>query len=224
MIYRSDMETALAKQMDKDLFIEIEAFTQKLNVEPNKAWLQKTPDGKAEYIPIGILENQLRQDFAGLLQFELKSERRELNEFIVVATIKVFHPVIKQWMSYDGIGSIPIMQDAESTLDNFNSTKKKNALGKNAPNAYAEAIKNAAKKIGKKYGADINRKFEDAYEPENTVAATLDTLLPQMIQANNKTELVMLWETYPELQKSNNFKLAFTYHKDRLTKAGAWKD
>lgn len=208
------METTLTKT--DPLFIEIERFTAKLNIQPEDKWLQKTPDGKAEYIPIGILENQLQQDFAGLVQYELKSERRELNEYIVCATIKVFHPVIRQWMSYDGIGAIQIMQDKDAKLIDFNSTKKKNALQLNAPKAYAEAIKNAAKKIGKKYGADINRKFEEVYEPDYTIQDTLQEVLPMLEKCNTRDELKILWDSYPDLHSSNKFKVAFSNRKGEL--------
>lgn len=203
---------------NSDAMKRIETLTVKLNEAPNPKWLQKTPDGKADYIPIGVLENQLRQDFAGLVQYEILSERRELNEYIVTARIRVFHPVILQWINYDGIGAVQIMQDANAKLADFNETKKKNALQMNAPKAFAEAIKNAAKKIGKKYGADLNRKFEDSYEPAYTVAATLDEVLPKLAQCHNTEELVVLWDEYPDLHKSAKFKHEFSKRKAELSK------
>lgn len=195
---------------------EIEKLTTKLNIGPDKRWLQKTPDGKAWHIPVGIIENELRKDFAGLVQFEIISERRELNEYIVTARIRVFHPVIMQWMNYDGIGAVQITQDKDAALASFNETKKKNALQLNAPKAYAEALKNAAKKIGKKYGADINRDREEMYEPEYTLAATLDDVISKLKACNNTEEMQILWDTYPELHKSNKFKMAFTKRKGEL--------
>ncbi len=65
--------------------------------------------------------------------------------------------------------AVQIMQDSGASISQFNDTKKKNALQMNAPKAYAEAIKNAAKKIGKKYGADVNRQFEEAYVTDVTL-------------------------------------------------------
>lgn len=196
----------------------LEAMTAKLNVEPSKEWLQSTPDGKAQYIPIAILENQLRQDFAGLVQFEILSERRELNEYIVTARIKAYHPAIGQWMNYDGIGAVQIMQDKDAKIGEFAETKKKNALQMNAPKAYAEAIKNAAKKIGVKYGANINRKLEEAYEPIYTLTEVLDEVLPLLAKANSTDDLIVLWESYPDLHTSNRFKFEFAKRKSQLTK------
>jgi hypothetical protein len=196
----------------KQTFAAIEQFTEKLNQLPDKSWLQKTPDGKAEYIPIGILENQLRQDFNGLVQYELLSERRELNEYIVSARIKVFHPIALQWLNYDGVGCVQIMQDSGATISQFNDTKKKNALQMNAPKAYAEAIKNAAKKIGKKYGADLNRKFEDTYVSDTVI----EDVIQQLKDCTTEAELKEVWSMYPDYHRSTKFKMTFTQRKNQL--------
>jgi len=206
----------MSELIKTDGMLAVERLTAKLNEQPKKEWLQNTPDQKAQYIPIGIIENQLRQDFLGLVQFEVLGERRELNEYICTARIRVFHPVINQWLNYDGIGAVQIMQDSGATISQFNDTKKKNALQMNAPKAYAEAIKNAAKKIGVKYGANINRKFEEAYEPELTLSITLEEVLPLLDKCNTKEDLVMLWDTYTELHTSNKFKMAFSTRKNQL--------
>lgn len=197
---------------------EVEKLTVKLNARPDKKWLLNTPDNKAQYIPIEIIEAELSKDFAGLVQYEILSERRELNEYIVTARIKVFHPYLLQWMNYDGIGAVQIMQDKDAKISEFNDTKKKNALQLNAPKAYAEAIKNAAKKIGKKYGADINRKSEGVYEPEYTLEAVLNEVVEMVKKSESLTDLSMLWETYPELHKANKFKVHFVNRKKELSK------
>lgn len=211
------MSDLIALKAGSPTMQDIEKFTTLLNSEPDSKWLQDTPDKKAKYIPIGLLENELRKDFAGLVQYEILSERRELNEYIVTARIKVFHPVVGQWMYYDGIGCVQIMQDSGASLSSFNETKKKNALEMNAPKALAEAIKNAAKRIGKKYGADLNRKFEDVYEPQHTLAATLDEVIEKLKQCGSTEELKELWAEYPDLQKSARFKHAFTTRNKEVT-------
>lgn len=206
----------------------LESFTASLNEEPKKEWLHKTPDGKAEYIPIGIIEMQLRKDFMGLVSFNIVSERRELNEYIVVARISVFHPIVGQWIQYDGIGAKVITQNRVEVRDQngvvimdrgkpktrsaelaeFNDTKQKNALEMNAPNAYAEAIKNAAKKIGKKYGADINREFEDFYETIYTDQAEAELFIEQiedkLKNCHSESDLELLFKTLNEDAKKDN--------------------
>jgi len=197
--------------------LSLERFTLQLNQDPNPKWMKKTPDNKAFYIPIGVIENELRTDFRGLVQFELISERRELNEYVVHARIKVFHPIILQWLNFDGIGCIAIMQNKDTTIATFAENKKKNALEMNAPNAYAEAIKNAAKKIGTKYGANINRdKEETYYQPEDLISITIDDIIDKINDAKTADELGNIWALYPEFHKSNTFKTVFSNAKSQL--------
>lgn len=211
----------------QDYYKDLEEFTAKLNQEPDPTQLQDTPDKKAKYIPVGIIEMNLRKDFAGLVSFTLQSERRELNEYIVTARISVFHPVIMQWVNYDGIGAKVITQKAGTELNDFAQYKQKNALEMNAPNAYAEAIKNAAKKIGKKYGADLNRKHEDTYADVYTQEAEFQEvsaeILQQMQKCDTVPELVLLWESYPEYHKNVQFKKHFSLRRTELQLKGVKK-
>lgn len=141
-------------------------FTKLLNAKPKPEKIQKHEG--YEYLPISVVEKDLDKMFFGLVQYECVSYNQIFNEIACHARIKVFHPVIQQWVTYDGLGSAVIQQDAKTKVIDFNLYKKQNALQLALPKAYAEAIKNAAKKIGKRFGADINRKFEDEYTPIET--------------------------------------------------------
>lgn len=213
----------LSTQENINLIKSIEDFTKKLNIAPKQENLQKTPDGKADYLPISFIETQLREDFMGLVQYEVVSERREINEYIVVARIKVFHPIIRQWMSYDGIGSGQIMQDSGTTLQQFTEAKKKNALEMGAPKVYAEAIKNAAKKIGKKYGADLNRKFEDFYEATHEVDFLKETLDKELTDCLSLEEIDDVLNKYRDLvldvtkKRKHEYGEIVNKHKHRVT-------
>jgi hypothetical protein len=145
----------------------MENFTARLNRPPDKAKVQnRTEAGQTyDYIPVSIIENDLRKYFFGLVQLEIIDYKLVVNEIICTARIKVFHPVLMQWLNYDGIGSGVLQQDSNTSLTDFMQHKKKNAAKLAAPIAYAEAIKNAAKKIGKRFGSDLNRKHEDFYAP-----------------------------------------------------------
>lgn len=141
-------------------------FTKLLNAAPKPEKIQKHQG--YEYLPISVVEKDLDKMFFGLVQYECVSYNQIFNEIACHARIKVFHPVIQQWINYDGLGSAVIQQDSGTKVIDFHQFKKPNAMQLTLPKAYAEAIKNAAKKIGKRFGADINRKFEDAYEPITT--------------------------------------------------------
>lgn len=216
----SETTTALSiiTTLPNDVKVSLQKFAAKLNSPPKKDWLKNTPDNKAVYIPIEIIEREIRQDFNGLYQLKLLSERRELNEYIVTARIEVFHPIIQQWLSYDGIGSVVIMQDKDASLDSFNTTKKKNALTLNAPKAYAEALKNAAKKIGEKYGANVNRKEDAPYEPTEFLEESLFQISEKFNECKTEQDLKSLYDLYPELHSNTRFKMAFTLAKNNLPK------
>lgn len=155
--------TALDADQIKDFRKRMEKFTRTLNIAPIKEKI-RTHQG-AQYLPISVVEKDLDKVYFGLVQYELLKFTHVLNEVVVEARIKVFHPVINQWMNYDGIGSAILQQDANTKVMDFMTFKKGNAMQLAAPKAYAEAIKNAAKKIGKRFGADLNRKEEDWYVP-----------------------------------------------------------
>lgn len=147
----------------KEFRIKIQNFTKLLNTKPKPDMVQKHQG--YDYLPISHIEKELDKLYFGLVQYEVITYQQIFNEISCHARIKVFHPVINQWMQYDGLGSAVIQQDKDTKVSDFHLYKKGNALQLALPKAYAEAIKNASKKIGKRFGADLNRKFEDVYEP-----------------------------------------------------------
>lgn len=119
--------------------------------------------GKAqdfEYVPIEVVEEALRQIFFRQIDFEIKSSYRDLNSFIVVTTISYKCPISQELRKIDGIGAKALQQDSGSKIDQFNFTMKANALELGVGIAYSRAIKNAAKKLGKMFGANLNRDEE----------------------------------------------------------------
>lgn len=159
----SSKEVELKSESDtkRDFLVQMEKFTRTLNVRPAPEKILQH-EGYL-YIPISAVEKDLAKVFFGLIQYEIISYQQILNEFVVHARIKVYHPVLQQWLNYDGIGAGMFQQKANTPLQDFFQYKLKNAGKLTVPNAYAEAIKNAAKKIGKRFGSDINRKHEDNY-------------------------------------------------------------
>jgi hypothetical protein len=178
--------------------IKMQNFTKLLNSKPKPEQVQKHQG--YEYLPISHIEKELDKIYFGLIQYEVISYNQIFNEISCHARIKVFHPVINQWMQYDGLGSAVIQQDKDTPVADFHLYKKGNALQLSLPKAYAEAIKNAAKKIGKKFGSDLNRKFEDVYEP--------------MIKTENKKKKVALvygslgWKQIVEKLSNNEITIA----------------
>lgn len=171
----------LSPEDQREFRIRMERFTARLNQEPvavekHQGYL---------YVPISFVEKDLFKQFFGLVQYEVLSYTSIFNEVACHARIKVFHPVINQWLNYDGVGSAVIQQDANTKIIDFQLFKKPNALQLTLPKAYAEAIKNAAKKIGKRYGADLNRKIEDDYEGQYKIEVPSDEDLEAIKNSNH---------------------------------------
>lgn len=159
------LATALDADQIKEFRKKMESFTRTLHQTPKPEKILTHEYEGFQYLPISAIEKDLDKVYFGLVQYEILKFTHVLNEVVVEARIKVFHPVINQWMNYDGIGSAILQQDAKTKVMDFMIYKKGNAMQLAAPRAYAEAIKNAAKKIGKRFGADLNRKHEDYYIP-----------------------------------------------------------
>ena len=152
----------------------LQAFQKALNVKPKKVYTENIGGQTFQHLPIGVIENLLKKYFFGLYRIEIVDYRMIVNEITVHVRIHVYHPILKDWLYYDGIAAVPVQQNSGSPVDQFMATKKKDALHKNLPAAYAFAVKNAAKKIGAVFGADLNRKIEDGYVPFATEGNALN--------------------------------------------------
>lgn len=139
-------------------------FIRKLNAEPNPAEFEKTPDGRASFLPISFIEMSLDEIFLG--QWELTDIHTEqiFNEVVGHGILTVHHPNGKL-IRRAGFGAVVITQDKDAAIADFNITKKKNALDLTYPKLKAEILKNAASSLGKLFGRDFNRKQRDVFKP-----------------------------------------------------------
>jgi len=160
-------QTLQVPALTNETLSRLQSFTIQLNRKPPKVKVEQLDGKDIQHVPISIIENLLRRLYFGLYTIEIIDYKLIVNEVCVHARIKVFHPIIREWLTYDGVGSVPVQQRSGSKVNEFIDTKIVNALHKNLPAAYAFAVKNAAKKIGKCFGADLMRKDEDDYHPYN---------------------------------------------------------
>jgi hypothetical protein len=143
-----------------------EALNQEVLVKKNmKAELAKNGfnGGKStdyDYVPVGVVEECLRQVFFRQVDFIIKQSYRDLNSFVVVARIKYKCPISGEKRIVDGIGAKALQQESGAKIYDFNTTMKSNALELGVGNAYSIAIKNAAKKLGDMFGGSLNRDEE----------------------------------------------------------------
>jgi len=152
-----------------------------------------------DYVSISVVEEALRQIFFRQVDFEIKQSYRDLNSFVVVATIRYKCPISHENRVIDGIGAIKLQQDAGAKVQDFNMTMKANALELGVGIAYSRAIKNGAKKLGKLFGSSLNRDEE------------LDNIVVFSEKVTNKDEfnyklLTKLLEEKESLIKSHDLK------------------
>lgn len=156
---------ALSIVQDKgtDILFKIQKFVALLNREPEKNSIANREN--YSYIPISFLENSLDELFFGQWETVNFKWERMFNEVVGSLELRVLNPITNQWLTRTGASSIVIMQDANTSIGQFNDHKKKNALEMGFPKLKAECIKNAIIGLGKFFGRDLNRKNSDKYEP-----------------------------------------------------------
>jgi len=77
------------------------------------------------------------------------------NSVVAEVHLKVYHPVLKEWLCYAGVGAVPVQLERGASVMEIDKMNKM-AMQKNAPAALSFAVSNAAKKIGKVFGSEIN--------------------------------------------------------------------
>lgn len=154
-------------------------FTKKiLNANPNpKSVAVNKFANNSLFIPIGEIEMQLDELYYGLWQTRNFKWSVVANEICCSLELWVYHPLLKEWIVRSGAGAAMIQQDAFKKDENGNylldqktgkrikinpkpsdvDYKIKNTMVKDFPHAKAEALKNAAKSLGKFFGRDLNR-------------------------------------------------------------------
>jgi len=144
---------------------DLQGFQKRLNVNPKSNEIKENPyANKAKYLPISFVEMTLDEMFFGLWQTRNFSHSIVINEIIGTLELGVYHPVLKDWIWRTGAGSTPIQMQKGSGITEVDK-KIHNTLVKDFPHLKAECLKNAARSLGKMFGRDLNRNFEDQYAP-----------------------------------------------------------
>lgn len=160
--------------MENDFRIKLQNFVQIISKVPNPKELQKTPDGKAFYLPIDFVETSLDELFFGLWETKEFQWKPIANEITASITLRVFHPTAKTWLERIGAASIQVMVDAapkDLTGQQKNrwyldlNNKKPAALDMGLPKLKTDCIKNAALSLGNAFGRNLNRTHIDTYKP-----------------------------------------------------------
>lgn len=160
--------SVITDQSDPDTLLKIQKFTKYLNKSVDKKKLQKY--NGAEYLPISFMEMMLDELFFGQWSIYNFHWEKILNEIVGSITLEVIHPITGNKIIRDGAAAIQIMvhkcpENEDRSKWALNpENKKSNSLLMGFPKLKAECLKNACLSLGKAFGRDVNRKFEDQYD------------------------------------------------------------
>jgi hypothetical protein len=118
----------------------------------------------SKYIPISFIETRLDQYFFGFWETVNFRTQVIVNEVVGSIDLRVKHPVTGEWLTRTGAAGVPIQMKSGSGVTQV-SEKIHNTLVKDYPHLKAMCVLNAVKSLGKMFGRDLNRKFEDDYQP-----------------------------------------------------------
>jgi len=158
-------ESGLSNLDDNDIRIKVQNFQTILHKPPpqNEVQINKQANG-SKYIPISFLEMKLDEMFFGIWSTKNFTSKTVVNEEVGSLELWYFHPVAKTWLCRIGAGAVMIMQKSGSDITDVGA-KIKNTMSKDYPHLKAECFRNACISIGKSFGRDLNREFDDQYNP-----------------------------------------------------------
>ncbi len=223
-------QTAIAIP-DSSKFKTIEQFRKLINKKPKESELKATFDGKAKTLPISFVETTLDEIYLGQWGTENISVVHIANEICMTLTLWVIDPFTGVRITRVGAAAGAMQWDAvpdELKMKNdLLGRKEKNAWAMDLqnkkqeslklvfPKVKAMAIKNAAQSLGKSFGRDINRKFEDSHTEFYTDIANNTEMLGEaknlIEQAKSKEDFDAIWASYPDLQEEDEFKKHYMY-------------
>ncbi len=167
------MTKSLISIVDDDVKIEKlvqrDQFLQVVNTTPPDAWLKEHPLAKGvKYIPIERIELLLTRIFQQW-HVEIRREGQLANSIFVTVRLHYLDPLTNEFVWQDGTGAAPIKTDKGASAADMSSIKN-DAVMTGLPAAESFAIKDAAEKIGRLFGKDLNRRdvapFTPSYDTE----------------------------------------------------------
>ena len=150
------MELVPLNRNGEPKYTTLSEMNQLINSEPRKDWVRTNKFSQnAKYLPIRIVEELLREIFPFHEIHQVGEPKIIGNSVVISVNLRVFNPLINSWLSYPGVGAVPIEVEKGAHPTDFTKINSK-ALHKNVPAALSFAINNAAKKIGKLFGSHLN--------------------------------------------------------------------
>jgi hypothetical protein len=148
---------------DKIALSQHNDLNQILNSEPKNEWIKDHPIAKkVKYLPIERVEWLLTNIF---IQWRVEILREGLMANSAYVTVRLHYkdPVINEWAYQDGLGAAPVQTESGAGATDWQKMKS-DAVMKALPAAESYAVKDAAEKLGKLFGKDLNRADKIMYD------------------------------------------------------------
>ena len=147
--------------------VQREAMAKQIyNQNPPDKWVKEHPMAKGvKYLPIEKVEYLLNSLFLNW-RVEIKNSELIGNSVLVTVRLHYHDRVTNEWTWQDGLGAAPMQTDRGADATDWTRIKS-DAVMKAAPAAESYAIKDASEKIGRIFGADLNRKDVQGYNLVN---------------------------------------------------------
>jgi len=140
----------------KPKYTNLQEFNSLVMSPPRNTWVKTNKFSQnAKYLPIRIVEELLTGIFPFWQVEQVGTTQILGNSIIISVNLKVYHPLLNQWLNFAGIGAVPIEVEKGAHPTDWTKLNSK-AMHKNVPAAMSFAISNAAKKIGKIFGSHLN--------------------------------------------------------------------
>lgn len=169
MAKQNNLPTLAELTKDRELAKHNDEFNVLVNQDPPEKWVKDHPFiSNHKYLPIDKVELMLKRIFKDY-RIEVKEVKMLMNAVVVTVRVHYFHPVKSEWTWQDGVGADELQTTKNSgTLKSDMSNVQRGAVPMSAPIAETIAIKDACDKIGRIFGADLNRKDVKPYnlDPE----------------------------------------------------------
>ncbi len=150
-------------------------FQVLVNQPPKPEWIKDHPsakkkvivNGREEYVPMKYIPIErvewLIINICLKYKVEIKDAKLLGNSIMVTVRLHYYDHSSKEWLWQDGIGAAPLQTDKGAGAIEFDKLKS-GAVQMGAPAAESYAVKDAAEKIGKIFGKDLNRDTVISYD------------------------------------------------------------
>lgn len=160
-------DSMLAKLVKEDELVQLvkqDEFLGLVNMPAPAVFVKNHPLAQGvKYLPIDKVEFLLTKIFQQW-RVEIISEGQMLNSIYVKVRLHYFHPINQKWEYQDGVGATAIQVDKGKNASDLGAIKS-DAIQKALPAAESYAVKDAAEKIGRIFGKDLNRRDVTAFDP-----------------------------------------------------------